>query len=72
MIKQLLSNSTGKIILSIIWALGISSLFKKVCKHRGRIIYKGPNQKQLKKIYKYNDKCYKFHTQTIDCENSSF
>lgn len=60
----------GRIIISIIWGLGLSCLFRKVCKGRNCIIYKAPDNNIIKKnIYKYDKKCYKFNTEITDCKN---
>ena len=32
-IKNLVSTDIGRIILSIIWGLGLATLFQKVCKN---------------------------------------
>ena len=50
---ELLFNPTGRILISIIWGLGLAALFKSACKHRNCqvIQYKGPNPEEVKKSY---------------------
>lgn len=63
-----LQSDTGRIILSIIWGLGLAMLFRRVCKGRNCIIIKGPSPSEMDgKIYKFNDKCYKYSSETTQC-----
>ena len=69
---ELLVSSTGRILISIIWGLGLAALFKNACKNRNCqvIQFKGPNPKDIKKsYYKYgNDNCYKYTPYLSKCE----
>ena len=42
LVGDLFKDSKGKIILSIIWGLGLAALFRKVCKGRDCIIINIP------------------------------
>ena len=65
-----LNSDTGNIIISIIWGLGLSALFRKVCVGRNCIIIKGPNPHKIKKqIYKFNNKCYKYTPYIVNCDS---
>ena len=67
-----MNSETGRIIISIIWGLGLAALFRKVCVGRNCIVIKGPNSKEIKKrIYKYNDKCYKYTPYATKCGKKS-
>lgn len=60
-------NSVGSIIISIVLGLGLSALFKKVCK-QNCIIYKISNYDDFKdKIFEHEDKCYKFEKIKSSC-----
>ena len=64
MLQDILQSRIGIIIISIIWGLGLSTLFRKACKGRTcRIIrYNGPNPQEVEKTY-YNygtGQCYKY------------
>jgi len=64
-------SETGKHMLSIILGLGIASLFRTICKDKNCIIFKAPPLEDLKdKIYKYNDKCYKYTPVPTKCDAS--
>jgi len=71
-LDKFLNDSTGRILLSIIWGLGLATLFKKVCTGRNCqvIQYEGPSPKEVdKKIYQdTDDKCYKFHPYQTKCD----
>lgn len=61
------SNSFGSIIVSIILGLGLSSLFKKVCK-QNCIVYKISNYQDIKnQVFEHEDKCYMFDKVKSGC-----
>ncbi len=71
MIIKLLEKKETKILISIIWGLGIACLFRKVCNDRSCIVYKAPNPDYVKNnIWKFNNKCYKFDTNTVKCSDN--
>ena len=69
-IDTFVSSDYGKIIISIIWGIGLASLFRRVCKGRNCIVIKAPDPKELNdKIYGFDGKCYKFNPQSTSCKN---
>lgn len=74
MLQKFTSTSEGKIILSVIWGLGLSALFRKVCKERNCIVIKGPRPEEMNnKIYQFDGKCYKYSAVNTTCKkNNSF
>ena len=69
MIEKFLDTKIGRIIISIIWGLGIACLFKRVCKGKNCVVVKGPDPEKLKgKIFKYNDDCFKYNTYSVSCK----
>ncbi len=68
MFSKLTSSREGIIILSIIWGLGLSALFRKVCKGRTCIVMRGPKPVEMhNKIYKFDNKCYKYTAANTQC-----
>jgi hypothetical protein len=68
MIDKILKSKHGKIIISIIWGLGLAALFRKVCEGRSCLVIKGPKPKEVDgKIYKFDNKCYKYNSYTTKC-----
>lgn len=60
-------NSVGSIIISIVLGLGLSSLFKRVCK-QNCIVYKITNYKDIKdQVFEHEDKCYIFDKIKSSC-----
>lgn len=45
---QFFKTKTGKILISIIWGLGIAALFRSVCTGPDCILIRGPNPNQIK------------------------
>ena len=68
-LKRLVSSDFGVKMLSIILGLGLATLFRKVCKGRNCMVFKGPPMEKVKNtIYKKNDKCYRFTYDNVDCD----
>ena len=67
-LNELLKSKSGQIILSVIWGLGLSALFRRVCITRDCIVIQGPNPEDIQDdIYGYKKKCYKYTTDIVDC-----
>jgi len=65
----LLKHKYAKIIFSIIWGLGLSTLFQKICHDRNCIIYTAPDPIKLTdNVYQFDKSCYKFTTQLSKCD----
>ena len=63
-----MNSETGRIVVSVIWGLGLAALFRRVCVGRNCIVIKGPNPKKIQnKIYKYNNSCYKYTPYATKC-----
>jgi hypothetical protein len=65
-------TQSGKIIMSILLGLGLSSLFRAVCKNNNCIEFHAPPLDDFKdKIYKDNGKCVKFKPVSTKCSSAS-
>lgn len=68
---KMLKSNGARIVIGILWGLGLACIFQKTCKGRECIVYKAPNpQKITNKIHKYGNKCYKYTTETTKCNGS--
>lgn len=68
-VNDFIDSNKGKIIISIIWGLGLATLFRKVCKGRKCLIVKGPKPEEMNgKVYKFDDKCYLYKAQNTSCK----
>lgn len=62
------SSDEGRIILSVIWGLGLSAIFRKACKGRNCIVIKGPDPEEMhNKIFRFDNKCYKYSATNTSC-----
>jgi len=61
---RLYNTSTGRVLMSIIWGLGLATLFKKACQGRKCHIiqYKNPQFEEVNNLYyKYGGAdCYQY------------
>ncbi len=70
--KEVLKTDGGKILISVIWGLGLAALFRKVCKGRDCIVIKGPKPVEMNnKIYKFDDKCYLYTAENTQCKKKA-
>lgn len=59
--KRLLYTDVGRIFISILLGLGIASLFRKVCKDKECIEFRGPIISEIDgRIFQFDNECYKF------------
>ena len=64
-------TQTGKYIMSILLGFGLASLFRYVCKDKDCIIFHAPPLDEIKdKIFKYQDKCYKYEAISTSCDTN--
>ena len=71
-LTNILKSNNAKIIFSIIWGLGLASLFRKVCKGRNCITYRAPNPELINgKSFKFNNKCYTYKSRLVDCQTQN-
>ncbi len=69
--KRLLYSDFGKILISIILGIGISTLFRRVCSGKDCYVFKSPEFSKVKdQVFKHNNKCYKFQEQSVTCDSS--
>lgn len=72
MLEQIFKSRIGIIIISIIWGLGLSTLFRKACQGRKCqvIVYNGPDPQEIKDTYyDYgNGTCYQYYPFISKCE----
>jgi hypothetical protein len=62
-------TESGKYLMSIILGFGLATLFRSACKGKNCLIMKAPPLDDIKdKVYKHEDKCYKFKPVTTKCD----
>lgn len=73
MIQRLFTTPLGKIILSVVWGLGLAALFRQSCKGARCIIVQGPPLAEIEhKTFQYqgDPKCYRFAPVLAACPAS--
>ena len=67
-LDKFVHSKTGRIIMSMLLGIGLATLFRTACKGRQcRIISSPPLSELQDQTYKFNNKCYTFETNPIDC-----
>jgi hypothetical protein len=73
MIEEVFKTPVGIIILSILWGLGLSTLFHKACQGRKCTVirYEGPDPEQLRgQFYNYGGpNCYQYQPVLSPCSS---
>ena len=68
MVLQLLDSKQGQIIISVILGLGLASIFRRVCQDGNCQIIEGPPIDEIEnKIFKKNDKCFRYKAKNTTC-----
>ena len=68
-LDKFVHSQTGKIMMSIILGIGLATFFREVCKGRHcRVISSPPMEEIEDKTYKFNNKCYTFEKNVVDCK----
>lgn len=68
---RFIHTENGKIIMSILLGFGLASLFRAVCKDKDCIIFHAPPLEEIDgKIYKQDNKCYKYINKSTSCDKS--
>ncbi len=74
-VREFLKRKESKIILSIIWGLGLATMFRQSCKNRNCIIVKCPKYDEIvKHQFKYDgdDSCYKYRSVMVKCDKKQY
>jgi hypothetical protein len=70
--ESILANPMGSLIISVILGLGIAAMFRKVCKDRNCIVYRGAKTKEIEgNIYEFDSKCYEFKKTNSRCKGKN-
>ena len=66
---RFIHSENGKTIMSILLGFGLASLFRAVCKDKDCLIFHAPPLEEIKgKIFKHDNKCYKYATISTTCD----
>jgi hypothetical protein len=70
-LSKYIHSENGKKLMSILLGFGLASLFRTICKDRNCIIFHAvPLDKIKDKIYKIDNKCYKYNIKSTNCDSN--
>lgn len=70
-LQRLLHTELGKYFISILLGLGLATLFRRACTDKNCLRFNGPILDEVEgKIFKHDDKCYKYTTTTSKCDKT--
>lgn len=68
-ISKFINSDNGSKFISVIWGIGLATLFRHACIGRNCIVIKGPEPNEVKNNnYKFNNKCYKYDAYAVSCK----
>ncbi len=71
-VLRLLETHAGRVIFSLLLGLGLAALFQRVCKDGHCVIIQGPPLEEVEnKIFKQEDKCYRYKAETTKCDKDT-
>lgn len=71
MLIKWLRHRNAKYLLSLVWGIGLAILFKRSCDNRSCIVYKAPSSEEMKKTFKFENKCYVYTPEQVSCKNKN-
>ena len=67
-LKDVMSNSWGCVLVSALLGLGLATMFHQVCAGRNCVIVKGPSVDYVTKhMWRSGTDCYKYRVQPVNC-----
>ena len=70
--NRLLESESGRIIISVIWGLGLAfCFFQQTCNGPDCIVFKAPSKEVQSNTYIHDAKCYQFQPYSVKCRNDS-
>jgi hypothetical protein len=71
LVKKLLDDNFGSIVVSVILGLGLAALFRKACSGDGCIVVKAPKAADVNRYYyKIDADCFKYSPEVVPCPSS--
>lgn len=68
-LARFLHTQVGRYIMSALLGFGLATLFRTMCKGKNCIVFKAPPMDEIEdKVYKHENKCYKFTPVTTKCD----
>lgn len=65
----MLNTTLGQFFISVLLGLGLAALFRKVCKDKNCMQFKGPILSEVEsKTFKHGNKCYTYSIEPVACD----
>ena len=70
-LSKFIHTETGKYVMSLLLGFGLATFFRTICKGRNCILFNAPPLEEIEnKIYKYDNKCYKYVATSAKCDKN--
>lgn len=69
MVKKIMQDKFGSIVISVILGLGLAALFRRACSGDSCIVIKPPDQKDVAgHVFKVDQSCYRYTPNVVPCK----
>ena len=68
MMKEVMDNRVGSIVVSVILGVGLAALFRRVCTDGNCVVIRAPKSGEVDKyFYKIGKDCFKYTPFVVEC-----
>ena len=68
-LDKFVHSATGRYVMSILLGIGLATIFRQTCVGKSCIVYNAAPAEEIDgKIYKFDNKCYKFEKSSATCD----
>jgi hypothetical protein len=68
MLKKVMDDPIGRIIISVLLGLGLAALFRRACTGDSCVVIKAPKNDEVSRYYfKVHSDCYKYTPVVVSC-----
>jgi hypothetical protein len=68
LVKKVMDNNGGSILISVLLGLGLAAMFRRACHGDGCIVVKSPKMAEVREnVYKIQTDCYRYTPEVVPC-----
>ena len=68
LVKRIMQDNVGSILVSVILGVGLAAMFQRVCHGDKCVVVRAPDLKLLEQnTYRLHDNCYKYTPEVVPC-----
>lgn len=69
MVKKIMQDKFGSIVISVILGLGLAAMFRRACAGDSCVVIKPPDQKEVTDhVFKIEQSCFRYTPNVVPCK----